>query len=127
MASPKVTSILAHPSTSTQTIESLIAVCPSCHHEVLVDALCECFICGGVFCGKASNDCKARCLCDLYGEPYDDDTRHEVLRSLGLDESADDKTIVKAIEQATKNELENNRKKKLEAVRQTKKRFAFDA
>ena len=63
MASPKVSPILAHPSTSTQTIESLIAVCSICKHDVHTDDLCECFICGGLYCGKGSNDCKG-CACE---------------------------------------------------------------
>ena len=119
MASPKVIPILAHSTIPTQ-------FCVSCNAPILADEnYAECFTCGGLTCNNASCPCK--CLCELYGEAYDDDTRHEVLRSLGLDENADDQTIVKAVEQATKNELEKNRKKKLEAVRQTKKRFAFDA
>ena len=55
------------------TQSQLLVLCPSCLHEVHPIEFCECDDCGSLFCGKASNGCKAVCLCDSYGIPYNDD------------------------------------------------------
>jgi hypothetical protein len=56
-----------------QLISLHVVTCPSCHNDVQVEVLCECANCGALFCGMASNGCKAICPCDEYGTPYDDD------------------------------------------------------
>lgn len=38
--------------------------CKSCRHLVNILEMSECTVCSSLFCGRASNDCKAVCDCD---------------------------------------------------------------
>ena len=39
-------------------------VCPSCQRPCSEDDLSECTTCGGLYCGRASNQCPSQCSCD---------------------------------------------------------------